>query len=89
MQLALMTCWPREVRLRLVAFNVASIDGRIAVSRSIPSWLDTRWKLLDRFETVDALPAGGGQARVFGAICERDDVLPRWFPKWESIGGSS
>src|SRR5215510_5500793 len=89
MHLALMTCGPRELRLRLVTFNVASIDGCTAVSRSIPSWLDTRWKPLNRFETVDALPAGRGQARVFGAICERDDVLPRWFPKGGSIGGSS
>ncbi len=49
--------------MRLVTFNVASVDGRIAVSRSTPSWLDPRWKPLDRFEIVDALSLHG--ARVF------------------------
>jgi riboflavin biosynthesis pyrimidine reductase len=41
--------------VRLVTFNVASIDGRIGTSRSTPSWLDTRWKPLDRFQPVDVL----------------------------------
>jgi riboflavin biosynthesis pyrimidine reductase len=49
--------------LRLVTFNVASIDGRIAISRSTPSWLDARWKPLGRFETVDALSLHG--TRIF------------------------
>ena len=49
--------------MRLVTFNVASIDGRIGVSRSTPSWLDTRWKPLDRFEMVDVLSLHG--ARIF------------------------
>jgi len=41
--------------VRLVTFNVASIDGRIGISCSTPSWLDTRWKQLDRFQPVDVL----------------------------------
>ena len=49
--------------MRLITFNVASIDGRIAVSRSTPSWLDTRWKPLDRFQLIDVLSLHG--ARVF------------------------
>ena len=49
--------------MRLITFNVASIDGRIGVSRSTPSWLDTRWKPLDRFEMVDVLSLHG--ARIF------------------------
>jgi len=41
--------------LRLITFNIASIDGRIAVSPSTPSWLDARWKPLDRYQAVDVL----------------------------------
>jgi riboflavin biosynthesis pyrimidine reductase len=57
----------REVPLRLVTFNVASIDGRIAVSRSTPSWLDPRWQPLDRFETVDALSLHGARVSLEGS----------------------
>jgi riboflavin biosynthesis pyrimidine reductase len=57
----------REVPVRLVTFNVASIDGRIAVSRSTPSWLDTRWQPLDRFETVDALSLHGARVSLQGS----------------------
>jgi 2,5-diamino-6-(ribosylamino)-4(3H)-pyrimidinone 5'-phosphate reductase len=53
--------------LRLVTFNVASIDGRIGVSRSTPSWLDTRWKPLDRFETVDVLSLHGARVTLEGS----------------------
>lgn len=53
--------------MRLVTFNVASIDGRIAVSRSTPSWLDMRWKPLDRFETVDALSLHGARVSLEGS----------------------
>lgn len=53
--------------MRLVTFNVASIDGRIAVSRSTPSWLDARWKPLDRFETVDALSLHGARVCIEGS----------------------
>jgi riboflavin biosynthesis pyrimidine reductase len=53
--------------LRLVTFNVASIDGRIAVSPSTPSWLDTRWKPLDRFDTVDALSLHGARVSLQGS----------------------
>jgi riboflavin biosynthesis pyrimidine reductase len=41
--------------VRLITFNVASLDGRIAVSRSTPSMLDPRWKPLERFEPVDVM----------------------------------
>jgi 2,5-diamino-6-(ribosylamino)-4(3H)-pyrimidinone 5'-phosphate reductase len=51
------------VPLRLITFNVASVDGRIGVARTTPSWLDTRWKPLDRFQPVDVLSPHG--ARVF------------------------
>jgi riboflavin biosynthesis pyrimidine reductase len=53
--------------LRLVTFNVASIDGRIAISRSTPSWLDARWKPLGRFETVDALSLHGARISLQGS----------------------
>jgi riboflavin biosynthesis pyrimidine reductase len=53
--------------LRLVTFNVASVDGRIAVSPATPSWLDARWKPLDRFETVDALSLHGARLSVEGS----------------------
>lgn len=53
--------------MRLVTFNVASIDGRIAVSRATPSGLDPRWKPLDRFETVDALSLHGARVCLEGS----------------------
>jgi 2,5-diamino-6-(ribosylamino)-4(3H)-pyrimidinone 5'-phosphate reductase len=53
--------------LRLVTFNVASVDGRIAVSPATPSWLDARWKPLDRFETVDALSLHGARLSLEGS----------------------
>jgi 2,5-diamino-6-(ribosylamino)-4(3H)-pyrimidinone 5'-phosphate reductase len=56
-----------EVSLRLVTFNVASVDGRIAVSPATPSWLDARWKPVDRFETVDALSLHGARISLEGS----------------------
>jgi 2,5-diamino-6-(ribosylamino)-4(3H)-pyrimidinone 5'-phosphate reductase len=56
-----------EVSLRLVTFNIASVDGRIAVSPATPSWLDARWKPLDRFETVDALSLHGARLAIEGS----------------------
>src|SRR5690242_13087118 len=56
-----------EVPLRLVTFNVASVDGRIAVSPATPSWLDARCKPLDRFETVDALSLHGARVSLEGS----------------------
>lgn len=53
--------------MRLVTFNVASVDGRIAVSPATPSWLDARWKPLDRFETVDALSLHGARVSLEGS----------------------
>lgn len=53
--------------MRLVTFNVASIDGRIAISRSTPSMLDPRWRPLDRFETVDALSLHGARVSLDGS----------------------
>jgi len=53
--------------LRLVTFNIASIDGRIAISRSTPSWLDPRWEPLGRFETVDALSLHGARVSLEGS----------------------
>ena len=53
--------------LRLVTFNVTSIDGRIGVSRSTPSWLDPRWKPLDRFEPVDVLSLHGARVSLQGS----------------------
>jgi hypothetical protein len=49
--------------VRLVTFNVATIDGRVGVSTATPSWLDPRWKPRGRFETVDVLALHG--TRVF------------------------
>ena len=46
---------PTEVAVQLVTFNIASLDGRIAVSGSTPSWLDSTWKPLERFEPVDVM----------------------------------
>ena len=53
--------------MRLVTFNIASVDGRIAVSPSTPSWLDPRWKPLYRFETVDALSLHGTRVSLQGS----------------------
>ena len=53
--------------MRLVTFNIASVDGRIAVSPSTPSWLDPRWQPLDRFETVDALSLHGTRVSLQGS----------------------
>lgn len=53
--------------LRLITFNTASIDGRIAVSRSTPSWLDAQWKPLDRFERVDVLSLHGARVALEGS----------------------
>jgi riboflavin biosynthesis pyrimidine reductase len=53
--------------LRLVTFNVTSIDGRIGISRSTPSSLDARWKPLDRFETVDVLSLHGARVSLEGS----------------------
>jgi hypothetical protein len=44
-----------EGLLRFVTFNIASVDGRIGIVPSTPSWLDALWKPLDRFEAVDVL----------------------------------
>jgi riboflavin biosynthesis pyrimidine reductase len=44
-----------EVAVRLITFNIASLDGRIAVSRSTPAWLDPTWKPLEHFEPVDIM----------------------------------
>jgi 2,5-diamino-6-(ribosylamino)-4(3H)-pyrimidinone 5'-phosphate reductase len=53
--------------LRLVTFNVASIDGRIGISRSTPSWLDARWKPLDRFQPVDVMSLHGARVSLQGS----------------------
>lgn len=53
--------------MRLVTFNVASVDGRIAISPATPSWLDARWKPLGRFETVDALALHGARLSLEGS----------------------
>jgi len=53
--------------LRLITFNIASIDGRIAHSRSTPSWLDARWKPLDRYEPVDVLSLHGARVYLEGS----------------------
>jgi len=53
--------------LRLITFNIASIDGRIALSRSTPSWLDARWKPLDRYQPVDVLSLHGARIYLEGS----------------------
>jgi riboflavin biosynthesis pyrimidine reductase len=53
--------------LRLITFNIASIDGRIAISRSTPSWLDKRWRPLDRFQPVDVLSLHGTRIALEGS----------------------
>jgi hypothetical protein len=53
--------------LRLITFNIASIDGRIALSRSAPSWLDARWKPLDRYEPVEVMSLHGARVYLEGS----------------------
>ncbi len=53
--------------MRLITFNIASIDARIAVSRSTPSWLDARWKPLDRYEPVDVMSLHGARVYLEGS----------------------
>jgi len=53
--------------VHLVTFNIASVDGRIAVSPSTPSWLDPRWQPLDRFEAVDVLSLHGARVSLQGS----------------------
>lgn len=53
--------------MRLITFNIASIDGRIALSRSTPSWLDARWKPLDRYQPVDVLSLHGARVYLEGS----------------------
>jgi riboflavin biosynthesis pyrimidine reductase len=53
--------------LRLVTFNLAAIDGRIAISPSTPSWLDPRWKPCERFEPVDVLSLQGARVSLQGS----------------------
>jgi hypothetical protein len=56
--------------VRLVTFNVASIDGRIGISCSTPSWLDTRWKQLGN-ASADTLTQAG-MAGLFGSDTGQD-----------------
>jgi len=53
--------------LRLITFNIASIDGRIALSQSTPSWLDARWKPLDRYQPVDVPSLHGARVCLEGS----------------------
>ena len=53
--------------MRLVTFNIASIDGRIGVAASTPSRLDPRWKPLDRFEAVDIMAFHGARVSLQGS----------------------
>ena len=53
--------------MRLVTFNIASLDGRIAVSGSTPSWLDPSWKPLERFEPVDVMALHGTRLSLQGS----------------------
>ena len=53
--------------MRLVTFNVATIDGRIAISPSTPASLDTRWRPCERFELVDVLPLHGARVSLQGS----------------------
>ena len=53
--------------MRLVTFNIATVDGRIAVSPSTPSMLDSRWRPLDWFEPVDVLSLHGARVSLQGS----------------------
>jgi riboflavin biosynthesis pyrimidine reductase len=53
--------------VRLVTFNIATADGRIGVSPSTPSWLDPRWKPLERFEPVDVSSLHGARVSLEGS----------------------
>ena len=53
--------------MRLVTFNLATVDGRIGVSPATPSWLDPRWKPLERFEPVDFLSLHGTRVSLQGS----------------------
>jgi riboflavin biosynthesis pyrimidine reductase len=53
--------------VRLVTFNVASVDGRIGVSTSTPSMFDARWAPLGRFEPVDVLALHGTRVSLEGS----------------------
>lgn len=44
-----------------------SVDGRIGISQSTPSWLDTRSKPLGRFETVDVLSIHNARVSLEGS----------------------
>src|SRR5215469_3826636 len=57
----------RRLLLRLITFNIASIDGRIALSQSTPSWLDARWKPLDRYQPVDVPSLHGARVCLEGS----------------------
>ena len=53
--------------MRLITFNTVSVDGRIAVSRSTPSWLDARWQPLDQFQPVDVLSLHDARVSLNGS----------------------
>ncbi len=53
--------------MRLVTFNVATIDGRIAISPLTPSSLDARWRPCERFELVDVLSLHGARVSLQGS----------------------
>jgi riboflavin biosynthesis pyrimidine reductase len=65
--------------LRIVTFNIATMDGRIAVSRSTPSMLDSRWRPLDRFEPVDVLSLHKSRVSLEGSSSfARPDAPPAY-----------
>jgi riboflavin biosynthesis pyrimidine reductase len=55
-------------RPRLVTFNYATLDGRIAFSPSIPSWLDPRWSAVTAgSKEIDFLALHGASVTLEGS----------------------
>ena len=56
-------------RPRIVTANVATLDGRIAVSGSVPAWRDERWVPIERagFEIVNVAALHGASITLEGS----------------------
>ena len=66
--------------MRVVTFNVASVDGRIAISPSTPSRLDARWEPLGRFQPADVLTLHGARITLEGSNSfTARDAPEAWF----------
>lgn len=63
-----------DLRPRVVTANIATLDGRIAISSSIPAWLDERWAPLEAgFELVDVMALHEAKVQFGGS----NNFVPR------------